>query len=186
MSEVTFGDNYRRWSSRVRTEIANNWRSGLFLPSFTRHDSTDRRNCYAYALGVTTPEPINEMNDQETAPTDVDVTRYYPGLISAAFNTHRIILDDEEIMCRVHSDLGFLGLVGTAADPSEDNGYLIKVYNETQPLGRSGFHFARRNRDGQWSHKLGYHLAPEIYEGATTEKVADKYHLVETLRLSKS
>lgn len=106
-------------------------------------------NCYAYALGLDIPE-------------EEIIKGAYSTLGTMGISCDHEITDEEKyyIPCieRLKMDLDFLKLKYEEADPFEivkENEWLIAFFScPYEP--DNDFHFARKNKEGIWVHKIGW------------------------------
>ncbi len=126
-------------------------------------------NCLAYAIGVKSP--------------DYAKGRYFPGGLSGA--TYFLI--PELIIPRFKSDLYRLGISCKQIEESEarkktsDGVQIIAIfYSEIE----KDFHVIRKDKEGGWSHKLGYELPPKKMNYHYEKVINSTYELVAYLQLT--
>lgn len=112
-------------------------------------------NCYAHIWGFDKSE-IEQFPDYEV----FDI----PGFSGFEFEYPE---NEEELVRRVFQDMKLLGVdikVSSINEPLKKDEWKIAIY-----YSNYDFHFMRQDRDGTWSHKLGY--SPHIfYENTPPEK----------------
>lgn len=116
-------------------------------------------NCYAFALGLDIPE------------TDIIYNAYQPGIIGSIIYdipAKRLInMSYEE---RIILDMKALKIQFNEALPNEETKYsyiknsIEKTWIIALFSNDRDFHFARKNYDGKWYHKIGYFGIPTAYD----------------------
>jgi len=134
----------------------------------------NRTNCYCYALGLKFPWIFYKLYLQRAN----EDFAHNIGFISYKNYSE----DKKSILENLYSDLDVLKIQTYDADieshPSH-GGYKIAVYVAED----YDFHILRQNKDGIWSHKLGY--TDYILKLPQPEPLNPEYELVKTLEIVK-
>lgn len=102
-------------------------------------------NCLAYAIGTKIP--------------DINHSFYFPGGISGSLD----ILLPSEMVENFVKDMKLLGIhaevisLEQAKEPNKEGIQTIALFYSPDA---NQFHFIRKDKEGGWSHKLGYNRAP--------------------------
>lgn len=130
-------------------------------------------NCYCYALMIPTPDIFNDSyNSKSKFAFSHDV-----GFLAGNEYSN----DVGDCITNLKDDLEFLDISYYDSDIDEEtkhNGYKIAFYKSPDD-----FHFLRENKDGTWSHKLGYD--GKIVRVIPDDIILGNYKYVKTLELVK-
>lgn len=130
-------------------------------------------NCYCYALMIPTPDVFNDSyNSKSKLAFSHDI-----GFLTGNEYSN----DVGDCITNLESDLDFLNISYYDSDIDEENkhnGYKIAFYKSFDD-----FHFLRENKDGTWSHKLGYD--GKIVRVVPDDIILGDYRYVKTLELVK-
>ena len=158
-------EKYQEFINRVKDVVSN----ADIPPRYKPDEWNDKGfNCYAYAMRICMD--LRKWDD-----------RIIPGFLSRGedndyVDTEGCLLKHFKEDCEV---LG-LELSPMTIDEIIDDGYKIAVY-----ISYDDFHFARQDKNGQWSHKRGWARYVEILKEEDIPRKMKKYRYLGVFKVSK-
>ncbi len=165
-----------------KKDVMNLYRRYLYLESRVSTNSPSFKddkdmykcgNCYCYALGFKTPNIFNDV----FVKFDDKMIGHNIGFVS---DTVIDISNSRDLMFGFENDMSYLGIKYYDSEilkPNIHNGYKVSLYR-----GFEDFHFTRQNKDGSWSHKIGYE--PIVIKCSDPADVLD-YEIIHTYEVVK-
>lgn len=154
----------------LRNNIKNNQYPLCYEDDFQFYNKNPKFNCYAYALGLKTPNRFFGLKWE-------GVHLYNPGTISSF---KMILYDRSSLIEAFLADCDALGFNVSDKNNLEYNSFNVAVYFERW-TNFGDFHFIRQNNDGTWSNMKGVGGEVELL----TDLNIPFYEHVKTYTLSK-
>ncbi len=175
---VTKSDKIKILTS-LRKDIKENKYPLSYIKDFSFYHQNPNFNCYAYALGLKTPNKYFNLRWD-------GLNIYNPGTISQ----FKIIIYDEKTLIESFlSDCDILGfdiINSTINDTISDNYFKVSIYlEENQDSFFRDFHFMRQNEDGTWSHMKSVGGIVTLVSDAELSKCNGNYNYLSTYALKK-
>ena len=144
--------------------------------TFSEEFNTYRNcNCYLYALCLTTPSLFAKTYE------DKEIEQMYHN-VGFMTNEMNYSTDLDHNLSDLERDFEILGIDSYECDRYENpthGGYKIAIFKAPHDV-----HFVRQNRNGTWSHKMGYTDTIERVDMSNHE-VFEFYKYVKTLEIVK-
>lgn len=163
---------YELYREFLKLSIKLSTNNPTFYEDFNKYRNC---NCYLYALCLTAPSLFAKTYE------DKEIEQMYHN-VGFMTNEMNYSTDLERNLSDLERDFEILGIDSYECDRYENpthGGYKIAIFKAPHDI-----HFVRQNRNGTWSHKMGYTDTIERVDMSNHE-VFEFYKYVKTLEIVK-
>lgn len=135
---------YELYREFLKLSVKLSTNNPTFYESFNKYRNS---NCYLYALGLTAPDIFAKTYEYK----EIEKMYHNVGFME---NEMHFSTDLNQNLYDIQRDFEILGIDSYEVNMESNNshgGYKIAIFKASHDI-----HFVRQNRDGTWSHKMGY------------------------------